>query len=668
MKTTPRCAWLIALFTLPGGAFAAEPTTADSLGRFLDTLAAVRSFREVTLSPDGRHVAWVESLGARGEERGRGSALFVAYLGSPDAPPRRVTAGDGRTAQAEHGAAWSANGRRLAFLSDHDRRGKPQVYLADAAGGSPRKLTSLSEHLAGLHWSPDGKRLAVLFTADAAAAAGPTAPAAAAVGVIGDNAPAQRLGLIDVESGHLQPLSPPGLHVYEYDWSPDGTRLVVVAAPPPGDDNWYVASLYTVAADSGEARLLLKPAMQIGVPRFSPDGKSVAYIGGLMSDEGVIGGDVWTVPATGGPARNLTPGLKASASDLAWLADPPRIMITEHVDGGSGVAEVDPDSGRVRPLWSGGEGTSRLSLSRDGKVSALVRQSFEQPPEVWAGPVGAWRPLTHANGDLRPGWGEARSLHWRSDEWQVQGWLLYPHDFDPHRRYPMVVSVHGGPASSRRPSWPGTGFDLALLAHEGYFVFFPNPRGSYGQGEAFTRGNVRDFGHGDLRDILAGVDEVLRVAPVDGGRVGIAGWSYGGYMTLWAVTQTDRFKAAVGGAGIANWQSYYGQNGIDQWMLPYFGSSVYDDPAVYARSSPINFVKRVHTPTLLLVGERDAECPAVQSREFWHALRTLNVPTQLVIYPGEGHGIRRPAHRRDVLRRTAAWLDLYLRSPGGGGR
>jgi dipeptidyl aminopeptidase/acylaminoacyl peptidase len=658
-----RFACLPVLLAFCGGVSAGEPTPANSLDRFLDSLTATRTYREVRLAPDGRRVAWVESL----RERGRGSALFVAEVG-PDPRPRRVTAGDGHTAYAEHGPAWSADGRRLAFLSDHDHRGQPQVYLDAGDGGHPRKLTSLSGHLANLRWSPDGKWLAVLFTADAAAAGGPTAPAAAEVGVIGDSAPAQRLGLIDVASGRLRPLSPEGLHVYEYDWSPDGTRLAAVAAPPPGDDNWYVAGLYTLAVDSGEARLLLKPGMQIGVPRFAPDGKSVAFIGGLMSDEGVIGGDVWTVPAAGGAARNLTPGLKASAFDLAWVGNPERILITEHLDGGSGVAEVDPATGRVRPLWSGEEAVSGLSFSRDGKASALVRQSFARPPEVWAGAVGDWRPLTHANRDLRPGWGEARSLHWHSDEWRVQGWLLYPRDFDPHRRYPMVVSVHGGPASSRRPSWPGTGFDLALLSHEGYFVFFPNPRGSYGQGEAFTRGNVRDFGHGDLRDILSGVDEVLRGAPVDAGRVGIAGWSYGGYMTLWAVTQTDRFKAAVGGAGIANWQSYYGQNGIDQWMLPYFGASVYDDPAVYARSSPINFIKRVRTPTLLMVGERDAECPAVQSREFWHALRTLRVPTQLVIYAGEGHGIRRSAHRRDVLRRTVAWLDLYLRSPGGTGK
>jgi dipeptidyl aminopeptidase/acylaminoacyl peptidase len=188
----------------------------------------------------------------------------------------------------------------------------------------------------------------------------------------------------------------------------------------------------------------------------------------------------------------------------------------------------------------------------------------------------------------------------------------------------------------------------------------PNPRGSYGSGEAFTRANVKDFGGGDFRDILAGVNESLSVAPIDADRVGITGWSYGGYMTMWAVTQTDRFRAAMAGAGLSNFQSYYGENKIDKWMIPYFGASVYDDPAVYAKSSAINFIKQARTPTLVVVGDRDGECPAPQSYEFWHALRDEHVPTQLVVYPNEGHGFVDPAHRRDVMERAVDWFAKYL--------
>jgi dipeptidyl aminopeptidase/acylaminoacyl peptidase len=243
---------------------------------------------------------------------------------------------------------------------------------------------------------------------------------------------------------------------------------------------------------------------------------------------------------------------------------------------------------------------------------------------------------------------------------RVQGWLLYPKDYDPSKHYPLVVVVHGGPGASVQPAWPGPFFNTDELSAHGYFVLYPNPRGSFGQGEKFTQANVKDFGYGDFRDILAGVDEVVKTLPIDNNRVGITGWSYGGYMTMWAVTQTNRFRAAVSGAGLFNWLSYYGENDIDEWMIPFFGASVYDDPAVYAKSAPATFIKNAKTPTLVLVGERDGECPAPQSREFWHALKTLGVETQLVIYPNEGHAIQQPDHRRDIMNRMIGWFDQYM--------
>ena len=188
----------------------------------------------------------------------------------------------------------------------------------------------------------------------------------------------------------------------------------------------------------------------------------------------------------------------------------------------------------------------------------------------------------------------------------------------------------------------------------------PNPRGSYGQGEKFTQANIKDFGYGDLRDILAGMDVLEKRFPIDKNREGLTGWSYGGFMTMFGVTQTTRFRAAVAGAGISDWKSYYGENSIDQWMMPFFGKSVYDDPAVYAKSSAIEYIKNVKTPTLVVVGDRDGECPAPQSFEFWHALRAEGVKTQLVIYPNEGHAFRDPAHRRDVLERALNWFETEM--------
>ena len=242
----------------------------------------------------------------------------------------------------------------------------------------------------------------------------------------------------------------------------------------------------------------------------------------------------------------------------------------------------------------------------------------------------------------------------------MQGWLIPPPKIEPGRRYPMIVVIHGGPSGVVTSSWPDNFSLTHRLAAEGYFVFVPNPRGSYGQGEAFTRANVKDFGGGDLRDILSGVDRVVARSP------GGSGAPRRDWLELRRVHDhvgghaDESLQSGDGRSRHRQLASYYGENLIDQWMIPFFGASVYDDPAVYAKSSPITFIKHVKTPTLVIVGERDAECPAPQSFEFWHALKTLGVPTELVVYPGEGHMFTDSTHSRDVEARTVAWFAKYL--------
>jgi dipeptidyl aminopeptidase/acylaminoacyl peptidase len=267
--------------------------------------------------------------------------------------------------------------------------------------------------------------------------------------------------------------------------------------------------------------------------------------------------------------------------------------------------------------------------------------------------------VTSSNSGATRLYGKAVSLQWQNEGATVQGWLIYPRNFDPHARYPMVTMIHGGPSAETVPSFGSR--NVSALSSQGYFVFMPNPRGSFGKGEAFTKADVKDFGYGDWRDDLTGVDAALKTAPIDQNRLGLMGWSYGGYMGMWAETQTNRFKAIVAGAGIVNWQSYYGQNKIDQWMIPFFGASVYQDPAVYARSSPITFIMQSKTPVLILQGERDEEVPAPQAFEFWHAMVTLGVPTKLIVYADEGHGPRKIVNQIDILDQTVEWFDRYLR-------
>ncbi len=617
-------------------------------------LTRAREILGIAISPDGARVARVEP--ASDDRTPRATRILVQETRPGAAAAVRITASLDGAGVREGNVVFSPDGRTIAFVS---HAGGTAVWMAPAAGNrAATRLTRIKGAFADPRWSKDGRSLAVLVIENAIREPGPTNPTARDAGVVDASVDEQRLAIVDVETKALRFVSPPDLYVYEYDWSTDGRTFAAVAARGSGDDNWWRAELLALDAASGSARLLWRPPLQIAEPVFSPDGSSVAVIGGLMSDHGATGGDVFVVPAAGGAARNLTPGRRASAGGLAWPTAS-RLVVTELAGDATAVIAVDPLTGAARTLHSGrgwlstGRGLG-IALARDGVTSAAVRESFEAPPEVWAGPIGSWTRLTNGNAGVLPEWGPAVSLEILSDGQPVRGWLLPPARVDAARRHPLAVLVHGGPAGAHRNAWPSA-LAGALLAR-GSFVFLPNPRGSFGQGEAYTGGNVKDFGGGDFRDILAGVDEVLRRHPIDPKRLYLYGWSYGGYMAMWTVTQTNRFAAAAAGAGIANWQSYYGQNRIDGWMLPYFGATVYDDPAVYARSAPITFIKNVRTPTLVLHGERDAEVPVPQGYEFWHALKTLGVPTRLVVYPDEGHGFFREESKKGRVREVLDWF------------
>jgi dipeptidyl aminopeptidase/acylaminoacyl peptidase len=647
---------------------AQKPRGVTPLDNVLSTLFATHNFKQAAISPDGNSVAWVEEVHSKNGVISGSTVIYVKNLKS-GAPPKRIGAGVADSLHAESDVAWSPDNQKIAFLSDAAKKGQLQLYVINAAGGTAKILTNVKGFLANPGWSPDGKTIAILFTENATRASGPLVAETPATGEIKDTFFEQRLAVVDLPTGKLTQITPADTYIYEYDWSPDGKHFVVSSALGNGDNNWWVAELSTLDATTGLLKSIYKPKLQIANPVWSPDGKQIAFIEGLMSDEGLTGGDIHIIASDGGDAKNLTKDRKASAAWLGWLPDK-KILFSEYVSGNSAIATLDPGTGKIEQRWSAeGALTSAgvfgflLSPSKDGKAIAGIFRSFSHAPEVVLITPDSPTPtlVTSRNASLKPAWGEAKSITWKNDGHEVQGWLLYPRDFDPAKKYPLVVYVHGGPSHITLSHWPGAHDFSSGLAAMGYFVLSPNPRGSFGQGEAFTRANVKDFGYGDFKDIMAGVDEALKVAPIDPNRLGITGWSYGGFMTMWAVTQTNRFKAGMAGAGLANWQSYYGENLIDQWMIPFFGKSVYDDPEIYAKSSPINFIKKAKTPTLILVGDSDGEVPAPQSYEFWHALKTLGVETQFVVYEREGHLFSNPKHQRDVIARTLAWFDAHLR-------
>lgn len=659
---------------LGGQAQTAAATPRDArIGALIETLGKTKTPSSAAISPDGSTMAWA----VRTRE---GSQIHLTDVANPDSAKEKIiTTGSSATSCGSSEPNWSPNGEWLAFVSDctanADTPGQNQVFVWSKKTGEAKQLTHLTGEMDSLAWSPDGKAIGFLFVENATRSAGALAAMKPWSGVIGeDGVEIQRVGVVDAASGSFSQVTPATKHVYEFGWSPDSKHLVFVAANPPGENNWWVAQLYTEDIAGGQPKSILDTTkasgslhgLQIAVPRWSPDGGQIAFIGGLMSDQGSTGGDIYLIPAVGGEPKDVTPGRAASVAFIGWIS-PQVIGIAEHVSGNSHLTALDLSTGKDMPQVDAtfpetvGAGGLTMSVSVSNEhVLALIRSSFEKAPEVWAGPLDAMKQITHLNDGIKPAWGKTENIEWTNDGFKVQGWLLYPANYDPAKKYPLLVSVHGGPSSAVTPRWPGVGYGGVPFSALGYFVFMPNPRGSYGQGEKFTQANIKDFGYGDLRDILAGMDVLEKRFPIDKDREGLTGWSYGGFMTMFGVTQTTRFKAAVAGAGISDWQSYYGENSIDQWMVPFFGKTVYDDAAVYAKSSAIEYIKHVKTPTLVVVGDRDGECPAPQSFEFWHALRAEGVKTQLVIYPNEGHAFRAPEHRRDVLERALNWFETEM--------
>jgi len=634
-----------ASFLVPSPASAASRAAA-----VLNSMPHAKKIEQVAISPDGTLVAYMVNGELAIVPAGGGPARSIAVKGK--LPLREV--------------AWSPDSKRVAFLADlPGDLPAAQVWTAAADGSAPTKRAELKGFAQDPKFSPDGTRLAILFMEGMPRVAGPLQPMTPLAGVIDEKIFEQRIASIDLGTNSLKQVTPADVYVYEYDWTPDGKSWAVISAHGNGDSNWWVARLSIADAQSGAMREIYQPKWQLANPRVSPDGKNVAFIEGIMSDAGLTGGEIQVVPVAGGAARNLTPDSKTSPSALAWAAAD-TIAFAQNADGNSSFATVGLSGGAARTVWTGEELTGTTSdawvpsasFSRAGSATAIARQSGSAPPEVWAGPTGSWKQLTQLNAGVKPAWGKISNMTWNNGATQVQGWLMQPKDYDPRKTYPLVVTVHGGPSWACTSHW-----DEDVMGPEsamGYFILCPNPRGSYGQGEAFTQGNVKDFGNGDYLDITTGIDAISKQYPIDPKRIGIRGHSYGGYMVMWAETQTNRFAAAVAGAGLSNWLSYYGVNDIDEWMIPFFGASIYDDPAVYAKSDPMHFVKSVKTPTLVLVGERDGEVPMEQSVEWWHALAAQKVPVKFVVYPGEGHLFNKPADARDYTLQTLEWFEEWF--------
>ncbi len=617
----------------------------------IESLIDIESPSDVEISPDGAYVAFVlGKFHKPDQDTPHQKSIQVVEVAT-----RKVRPFTGKGTGTNSQPCWSPDSRRLAFISNRATKTEAQLYVIDCDGGEAQPLTDLRGKVDAPRWSADGGSIAFLYVPNVE-----TDP------VVVDAVPAfNRVWILNLESGDLKVVTPEDVHVFEYDWSPDGKTLAVLTSPHPNPmEGWYSAQLHTVDLATGKFQQTCTIPNQLGRLSFSPDSSTIAFVSGVMSDEGNVSGEVYTVPAAGGVVRNLTPGINYSVTWIEWRAE--GILYGGRQIDSAVAGWIDPVTGEQRLLSKGmysinGWGAQRLHPACNGTFAAL-RESFTEPPNVYLGSLssGEWTRLTDLPYDLTvfPPL-NVENKHWHGTDGQpVHGFLIYPPDYVPGKPYPLFAHVHGGPSWSYVPRYVSPW--ERLLLELGCIVYMPNPRGSWGRGNAFQSANVGDLGGGDWQDINAGVDALVADGIADPEHLAVGGWSYGGYLTTWIVTQTDRFRCAVAGASITNYESNYGVVPNREWQTTMFGSNVYDDFDLHRSRSPIAFANRVKTPTLLVHGERDEAAPTNQSVEFYTALKHFGVPAQLVLYPREPHGFQERAHQIDLYQRIVGWVSQYL--------
>jgi dipeptidyl aminopeptidase/acylaminoacyl peptidase len=631
----------------------------------VDDILSFRSLGGTRISPDGRAVVYTLGPALAGEESGAGRHLWI--VATDGEAGRQMTYGTGK----DSAPAWSPDGTQIAFLSDRGGEGKG-LYLLPRDGGEARPLDTGAGAIKDFAWSPDGARIAFVRTDPA-----PDGEAARGKGVplVVEGVPRyDRLWTIDLTTREVRATTDAAAQIWEFAWLADGSGLVVVVADAPTDAAWYSCRLARLDLATGVLTTLYAPprGRQVARPAPSPDGRLVACIACTWSDPGMSGGDLWllpTDPMSGAEPRNLTAGAEFSVNTATWRPDGQELLCYAYADTGSSIGAIDAGGrGGWRELWRGPYSLSFDGLypTSDGLSFAVPRSATREPAEVWLGQIAddaiAWRRLTATHGD-HPNRlvADVSEVRWTAQDGLALGGLLI-RPVGANGPTPLVVNIHGGPTGMAVSAFSNRGMAvLGLpLAARGVATFLPNYRGSNGRGVGFAEANRGDMGGTDWTDIIAGVDRLVAEGIADPDRLGICGWSYGGFMTMWGVTQTTRFKAAVAGAGIANWASFHGASDLHVWDALFYEADPYDPHGIYAARSPIYHSHRVGTPTLILHGDADRVVPPDQGREFFRALKDRGVETQLVLYPGSGHGPHDPRHIRDVAERSLGWLTERL--------
>jgi len=621
------------------------------------------------LSPDGSRVAYVAACYGQEGDHPEGT-IWVAPT-DDTTMARQWTFGNAR----DDTPRWSPDGRTLAFLSDRATRGTKALYRMPADGGEAEKLVERTKSIEFFAWSPDGARVAFLAPDDPTDAGERREKERDDADVYGERWAYHRLHLLDLATGAVTMRPTADLHVTECAWSPDGATIAYFAQPTPELDDRHKMALLTIPVADGEARHICD----------TTGGSDLAWgiseaIGDLLvfvaphEPAPQCSFTVWAVSADGGEPTVLDPDTTEAtcATHLAIAPGQPRMTIAMAKGLTTELANLNTPTGLPAPFCAhptGDLGAFSVAMPSDtAPVVAVVRSAGDAPPELWAGTPNALHRISDHHASFREvQFGKQEPFYWDApDGLALDGILIRPPDA-PDGPLPTIVYVHGGPYSRWANGWNLRPNNWGQwLATHGYAVLMPNCRGGMGHGNAFATAARGDVGGADYQDIMAAVDAAIARGIADPERLGIGGWSQGGFMTAWAITQTHRFKAGVMGAGVADWNMMTMTSDMPTFEATLGGDRPWDGPGPHnaARFSPISYAKNAKTPLLILHGKEDARVPVTQAIGFARALREQDVPVQFVTYPREPHGIRERAHQRDILRRVRAWYDQWL-TPGG---
>jgi len=630
------------------------------------------------VSPDGKRVVYTVSEALMTADKSEFvTQIWMAMIGDTTKPngaqpsiPRSVqlTFGD----KSSTNPKWSPDGNWIAFTSTR-KDNKSNIYLLNLNGGEAEPLTDVKTGVTNFAWSPDGRSIAFRMADAKTEEEEKNDKARNDFRWVDENIKFSRLYVISLEknaNGKREPrkLTSENYNVDDFDWSADGSRLAFGHTKSPVANDWTTSDVSIVEVANGKVTTLANTPAAENSPLFSPDGKSIAVLVSDNPPRWAQSGNIQVYPAGGGAPKSLALSYDAQPGIAGWSADSKRIYFAEPKGTGTQLYVVDVAANRIEEINTTPAVYGAMSLNRSGSTFGFVRQTSDTPGDVFVASANDFTTvqITRVNGDVKlPAVGRTEVITWKSKDGRpIEGLLTYPVGYQAGQRVPLILNVHGGPAGVFQQTFLGGrgAYPLATFSSRGYAILRPNPRGSSGYGTEFRRANTKDWGMGDYQDLMSGVDFVIQLGVADPDRLGVMGWSYGGFMTSWIVTQTKRFKAASAGAPVTNLMSFNGTADIPSFVPDYFGGQSWDVIDVYQKHSPMFNVKGVSTPTMVQHGEADVRVPISQGYEFYNALKAQGVPARMLVLPRQPHGPNEPKMQLAAMRSNLEWFEKYIGS------